>query len=35
VVYRGPYEYSDPDAKDDFLPQTHPPLHGAGTRRRH
>jgi len=35
VVYRGPYEYSDPDAKDDFLPQTHPPLHGAATRRRH
>jgi cytochrome c oxidase subunit I len=35
TVYRGPYEYSDPDAKDDFLPQTHPPLHGAGTRRRH
>jgi cytochrome c oxidase subunit 1 len=33
TVYRGPYEYSDPDAKDDFLPQTHPPLHGAGTRR--
>jgi cytochrome c oxidase subunit 1 len=35
TVHRGPYEYSDPDAKDDFLPQTHPPLHGAGTRRRH
>jgi cytochrome c oxidase subunit 1 len=35
TVYRGPYEYSDPDAKDDFLPQTHPPLHGAGARRRH
>ncbi len=33
TVYRGPYEYSDPDAKDDFLPQTHPPLHGAGARR--
>jgi len=35
TVYRGPYEYSDPDAKDDFLPQTQPPLHGAGVRRRH
>src|SRR5688572_29636324 len=35
TVYRGPYEYSDPDAKDDFLPQTQPPLQGAGARRRH
>jgi cytochrome c oxidase subunit 1 len=26
TVYRGPYEYSDPDAKDDFLPQSVPPL---------
>ncbi len=22
VVYRGPYEYSDPDVSDDYLPQT-------------
>jgi cytochrome c oxidase subunit 1 len=25
TVYRGPYEYSDPDAKDDYLPQSVPP----------
>ena len=25
VVYRGPYEYSHPDADDDFYPQTMPP----------
>jgi cytochrome c oxidase subunit 1 len=33
TVYRGPYEYSDPDAKDDFLPQTTPPVAGARARR--
>jgi cytochrome c oxidase subunit 1 len=32
TVYRGPYEYSDPEAKDDFLPQTQPPLARAGAR---
>jgi cytochrome c oxidase subunit 1 len=33
TVYRGPYEYSDPDAREDFLPQSQPPLAGAGARR--
>jgi len=32
TVYRGPYEYSDPDAREDFLPQTQAPV-GAGARR--
>jgi len=34
TVYRGPYEYSDPEAKEDFLPQTQPPLTRAGAARR-
>jgi cytochrome c oxidase subunit 1 len=25
TVYRGPYEYSSPESKEDFLPQTQPP----------
>jgi len=25
TVYRGPYEYSDPEAAEDFLPQNQPP----------
>jgi cytochrome c oxidase subunit 1 len=29
TVHRGPYEYSVPGAKDDWLPQTSPPVHGA------
>jgi cytochrome c oxidase subunit 1 len=33
TVYRGPYEYSDPDAREDFLPQSQPPAVGAGARR--
>ncbi len=33
TVHRGPYEYSDPEAKDDFLPQTAPPLARTGARR--
>ncbi|MBI2493575.1 MAG: cbb3-type cytochrome c oxidase subunit I [Candidatus Rokubacteria bacterium] len=32
TVYRGPYEYSSPESKEDFLPQTAPPVH-AGARR--
>ncbi len=27
-VYRGPYEFSSPVAKDDYLPQWHPPIPG-------
>jgi cytochrome c oxidase subunit 1 len=34
TVYRGPYEYSSPESKEDFLPQTTPPV-GAGGARRH
>ena len=33
TVYRGPYEYSDPDAREDFLPQSQPPAARAGARR--
>src|ERR671924_735582 len=33
TVYRGPYEYSDPDAREDFLPQTQAPA-VAGARAR-
>jgi len=33
TVYRGPYEYSDPNAREDFLPQTQPAVAGAGARR--
>ena len=33
TVYRGPYEYSDPDASEDYLPQTLAPAR-AGTRGR-
>ena len=32
TVHRGPYEYSDPAAREDYLPQTHPPLARAGGR---
>jgi hypothetical protein len=32
-VYRGPYEYSDPDAKEDFSPQWTPPLKPARSSR--
>jgi cytochrome c oxidase subunit 1 len=31
VVYRGPYEYSVPGAKQDFLPQDAAPLAAAAT----
>jgi cytochrome c oxidase subunit 1 len=34
TVYRGPYEYSSPESREDFLPQTTPPV-GAGAARRH
>jgi cytochrome c oxidase subunit I len=34
TVYRGPYEYSSPESKEDFLPQWTPPV-GAGGARRH
>jgi cytochrome c oxidase subunit 1 len=27
-VYRGPYEYSHPAAREDYLPQTEPPIEG-------
>src|SRR5262247_1155099 len=33
TVYRGPYEYSSPESKEDFLPQTTPPVGAAGARR--
>ncbi|MBI1736808.1 MAG: cbb3-type cytochrome c oxidase subunit I, partial [Candidatus Rokubacteria bacterium] len=29
TVYRGPYEYSSPESKDDFLPQWQPATSGA------
>jgi cytochrome c oxidase subunit 1 len=32
TVYRGPYEYSSPEAKEDFLPQTQPPVRAAAAR---
>jgi cytochrome c oxidase subunit 1 len=32
TVYRGPYEYSVPDATEDFTPQTQPPRAGARAR---
>ena len=35
VVYRGPYEYSHPAAKDDYLPQNHPPIPGEESARGH
>ena len=31
VVHRGPYEYSSPEAADDFLPQTAPPTAPAAS----
>ncbi|MBI4638235.1 MAG: cbb3-type cytochrome c oxidase subunit I, partial [Candidatus Rokubacteria bacterium] len=31
-VYRGPYEYSSPESKEDFLPQTQPTPAGAAVR---
>src|SRR5881396_1981874 len=33
TVYRGPYEYSSPESKEDWLPQTAPPVTAAGARR--
>ena len=33
TVYRGPYEYSSPESRDDFLPQSTPPVGAAGARR--
>jgi len=35
TVYRGPYEYSDPEAADDFLPQTQPPARTGARARGH
>jgi cytochrome c oxidase subunit I len=35
TVYRGPYEYSDPEAADDFLPQGQPPARTAARARGH
>ena len=35
TVYRGPYEYSDPEAADDFLPQAQPPARTAARARGH
>jgi len=34
-VYRGPYEYSSPESRDDFLPQTAPPVGAPAGARRH
>ena len=33
IVHRGPYEYSSPESREDFLPQTAPPAGAAGARR--
>ena len=33
TVYRGPYEYSSPESKEDFLPQWTPPVVAGGARR--
>ncbi len=33
TVYRGPYEYSSPESKEDWLPQNAPPVTPAGARR--
>jgi len=33
TVYRGPYEYSSPESRDDFLPQTQPAPARAGAAR--
>ncbi|MGE0535956.1 MAG: cbb3-type cytochrome c oxidase subunit I [Pirellulales bacterium] len=30
VVHRGPYEYSSPQAAEDYFPQTAPPVEGEG-----
>jgi len=35
TVYRGPYEYSDPEAADDFLPQTQAPARAGARVRAH
>jgi cytochrome c oxidase subunit 1 len=35
TVYRGPYEYSSPESKDDFLPQTVPPTPARARAGRH
>ncbi len=34
VVYRSPYEYSSPEAPQDWLPQDRPLLHGAAAARK-
>src|SRR5689334_5572689 len=33
TVYRGPYEYSSPESREDFLPQTAAPVGAPGARR--
>ena len=35
TVYRGPYEYSSPESKDDFLPQWQPSTAPAKSAGRH
>jgi cytochrome c oxidase subunit 1 len=35
TVYRGPYEYSDPEAAEDFLPQTQAPARAGARPRGH
>jgi cytochrome c oxidase subunit 1 len=35
TVYRGPYEYSDPDAAEDFLPQSQAPARAGARARGH
>jgi len=33
-VYRGPYEYSDPEAAEDYLPQWQAPARAGAARPR-
>src|ERR671919_297036 len=35
TVYRGPYEYSDPEGADDYLPQTQAPARAGARARAH
>jgi len=35
TVYRGPYEYSSPEVREDFLPQTRPPAGARASAGRH
>jgi cytochrome c oxidase subunit 1 len=35
TVYRGPYEYSSPESKEDFLPQWQAPVGAPAGGRRH